>query len=413
MRTHEYRTMAKRPYFIIAVVLACTVAPAAVRSQEIFDSEDFDAASTTVAPVYGADTLAGPCDCNYYDDGSIIDVLVVYTPAARLDNSSDDIDAYIQANVDVMNTVLENSRVRPRIRVVHTQEVAYDEGSDCNRVNPTLDLLLDPCDGYLDEVHDLRDTYCADIVVLYVRCKGAGGVAACNHGDQYILDPNGGFTVVASDWELFRLMGTTHEVGHILGCGHNRDAESSPGYPINCRSWSYSYGYDFIGESGRWNCTVMSYGPTLCGGVVGGRPCRPPGTICPDGRICKHLSPYDPGVRDFTIPYFSNPDVYFDGRPTGVPIGEANEADNVLTINVNAFKVANYRRRPGNIWVDFAYSGPEFGCFEQPYNTLSEGVSHVPEDGTLIFKAGSSSETAVISKRMTLKAFGGIVRIGE
>jgi hypothetical protein len=394
--------MAGKPYFILAALLVYTVAGAAVRSQEILDPEGLDAASATVAPDYGADTLAEQADCHYYDDGSIIDVLVLYTTAARLYNSSNDIHAYIQANVDTMNAILRNSLAYPRIRVVHTQEVVYDE-SDCSNVDCTIDRILNRGDGYLDYVDGLRDAYQADIVLLFVRCVNCGGVAACNRGDQYILDSNNAFAVVASDWGLQSLWGTAHELAHIMGCGHNRDAEHiSPGFPINCRSLSYSYGYDFIGESGQWNCTIMSYGPTLCGGIVGGLPCKLWSPICPD---CKHLPPPK-------IPYFSNPDVYFDGRPTGVPVGDPNEANNVLTINVNAFMVANYRQRSGNIWVDFAYSGTEYGCFEHPYNTLSEGVSHVPDDGTLIFKAGSSSETGTINKRITLKAYGGTVRIG-
>jgi hypothetical protein len=380
MRLYTYQKIALRHYFILVVLLACTV----------------------------TDTVAQQEQCHYYDSGSTIDVLVLYTEAARLDNSSNDINAYIQANVDTMNNILTKSHAYPRIRVVYTFEVGYDE-SDCIDADCTIDRILDRSDGYLDEVHVLRDLNQADIVLLYVLCEGCGGVAACNRpgGDKYILDPNGGFTVVASDWELYRLWGTTHEIGHIFGCGHNRDAEyKSPGYPINCRSWSYSYGYDFIGDSGQWNCTIMSYGPTLCGAIVGGLPCKlwDPND-CPD---CNHLN-----NKPFTIPYFSNPDVYFDGRPTGLSEGEPNEADNVRTINVNAYTVANYRQNSESRWVDFAYSGTEeHGCYEHPYNTLGEGVTKVPDGGTLIFKPGSTLETRTINQHITLDAHGGTVRIG-
>jgi hypothetical protein len=380
--------MALRHYFILAALLACTV----------------------------TDTVAQQGDCNYYDDGSIIDVLALYTTAARLDNESNDIHAYIQANVDTMNTILTNSLAYPRIQVVHTQEVPYDE-SDCNKdAGCTLNRILTPGDGYLDYVDGLRDTYQADIVVLFVVCPNCGGKAACNESDQYILVETGAFAVVSSDWPvdfpwgpmLQWPLGFAHELGHIMGCSHNRDAEDKgPGVPLACRAAenTYSYGYDFIGDSGQWNCTIMSYGPTLCGGIVGGLPCTLWDTN--DCNDCDHLPP-----QPFKIPYFSNPDVYFDGRPTGVPKDDPNEADNVLTINNTAFDVANYRQRSGNIWVDFAYVGTENGCYEHPYNTLSEGVSYVPDDGTLIFKAGSSSETGTISKRITLKAYGGNVRIG-
>jgi hypothetical protein len=337
----------------------------------------------------------------------MIDVLVLYTAAARLDNSAEDIHAYIRANVDMMNTILRDSRAQPRIRVVHTEEVVYDE-SGLDNVDVTIDRMLNPSDGYLDGVYGLRDTHQADIVVLYVKCVNCGGVAACNHGDQYILVESGGFAVLSADWPIDFPWGTAHELAHVMGCGHNRDAESSPGHPRNCRAFPYSYGYDFIGDSGQWHSTNLSYGPTLCGGTVGGVPCQLAhgDSDCPAGQTCQHLPPPK-------IPYYSNPDVFFDGQPTGVPIGAANAANNVHTLNVTAFTVANYRVRSGNIWVDFAYAGTELGCFEYPYDTLSEGVAHVPNDGTLIFKAGSSPETGMISKRVTLKAYGGIVRIGE
>jgi hypothetical protein len=129
-------------------------------------------------------------------------------------------------------------------------------------------------------------------------------------------------------------------------------------------------------------------------------------TDCPFGQCCQHLPPPK-------IPYFSNPEVFFDGRPTGVAVGDPNAANCALTINTAAFTVANFRQSPGNVWVDFAYSGAESGCFERPYNTLGEGVGHVPDNGTLIFKAGSTSATGEIAERITLKAFGGTVRIGE
>ena len=413
MRLYTYRKIALRNYFILVVLLACNVAGAASQSQEPPDSEVVDAAFTTVARDYGADTAAGAADCNYFDDGSIIDVLALYTYRARLNNKSNDIHAYIQANVDTMHTVFRNSRVRPRIRVVDMLEVPYDE-SFCATADCTIDLIIDHNER-LEHIHWLRDAYNADIVVLYVHCVQCGGDAACCHHDRHILNPSGGFAVVASDWDLHRLWGTVHELGHVMGCGHNRDAHEEPNViMLGCRADDWSYGYDFIGDSGGWNSTMMSAGPALCGGRFGGLPCKLwDSNTCPNGVKCRLLPTYDPDVPyEFKIPYFSNPDVYFDGRPTGLPVGDPNSANCVLTINTRAFDIANYRQRPGNIWVDFAYSGSEDGCFWHPYNTLSEGDSRVPEDGTLIFKAGSSLWTGTIGKRYTMKAFGGVVRIG-
>lgn len=415
MKLDAFRRTSGRSYATIAALLGCTLAVVAGRSQETPDSEGVAAVSAVVSSDPGADGASAQGGCNYYDDGSVMDVLVVYTARARLQNSSNDIDAYIQAHVDTMNEILSNSQAFPRIQVVHSEEVVYDEGvCTCNEppsgVNndTTMDRLLDPNDGYLDNVPGLRDSHHADLVLMITSCVNCGGVAACNRGEQYILQQEGGFAAVSSDWPIAFPWGAAHELGHVLGCGHNRDADYiGPGLPRNCSAYPYSYGFDFIGDSGEWNSTVMSYGPTLCGATAIGSSCKlyNHNSDCPSGQSCQHLPPPK-------IPYFSNPEVFFDGRPTGVPIGDPNAANNALTINNAAFTVANFRQRPGNIWVDFAYSGTESGCFERPYNTLSEGVGHVPDNGTLIFKAGSTPATDTIAKRVTLKAYGGTVRIG-
>jgi len=64
-------------------------------------------------------------------------------------------------------------------------------------------------------------------------------------------------------------------------------------------------------------------------------------------------------------------------------------------------------------WVDFNYNGVEVGTFDSPFNTLAEGVSAVPYDGTLKIKAGSRNEAATIAKRMRIEAYGGTVTIGQ
>jgi len=68
-------------------------------------------------------------------------------------------------------------------------------------------------------------------------------------------------------------------------------------------------------------------------------------------------------------------------------------------------------------WVDFAYPGgiffPEFGTFSNPFNTLTEGLGAVSHGGSLKIKSGVTPETAYISKRMTIEAYGGAVTLGQ
>jgi len=64
-------------------------------------------------------------------------------------------------------------------------------------------------------------------------------------------------------------------------------------------------------------------------------------------------------------------------------------------------------------WVDFSYSGVETGTFQQPYNTLSEGVAAAPVNGYVHVKAGTSSETITITKDVTIVSWGGVVTVGQ
>ena len=90
-----------------------------------------------------------------------------------------------------------------------------------------------------------------------------------------------------------------------------------------------------------------------------------------------------------------------------------NLAITVLNLDANS-STATVNIGHNEVWVDFAYGGLfEFGTFGLPYNTLVEGVDAVAYNGTLRIKAGSRNETATISKKMTIAAFGGPVTIGR
>ena len=66
-----------------------------------------------------------------------------------------------------------------------------------------------------------------------------------------------------------------------------------------------------------------------------------------------------------------------------------------------------------NVWVDFGWGGTENGSEPRPYNTLAEGLAEVGHGGTIHIKPGTSSETPVITQRVTLVAEGGSVVIGQ
>jgi hypothetical protein len=64
------------------------------------------------------------------DDGSIIDVMVVYTDDVA--DASANISAEIQLAIDETNTSYSNSGINQRLRLVHTTEMNYTETGNMN-----------------------------------------------------------------------------------------------------------------------------------------------------------------------------------------------------------------------------------------------------------------------------------------
>jgi M6 family metalloprotease-like protein len=64
-------------------------------------------------------------------------------------------------------------------------------------------------------------------------------------------------------------------------------------------------------------------------------------------------------------------------------------------------------------WVDFNFSGTEYGTFSNPFNTLAEGVGAAFPNGILHIKMGHSPVVATLSKPMQIQAYGGPVTLGR
>ena len=228
------------------------------------------------------------------DDGTLFDLMVVYTPAAR-EGAGGTAAMLVLIDLAVANSnqAFANSEIVPRIRLVHTVEVDYLEsgsgGTDLGR-------LRDPADGYMDEVHTLRDEYGADLVcMINDTMPGLCGLAFVMTEESPAFAASA-FSVVRRN--CAHATSFVHELGHNMGCLHDRDHASACGF-------GYVYGYrDPVSVSWR---TVMAYSP--------GSP----------------------------IPFFSNPDVLYNGQPTGAALDQAKPTCNARTINTTARTVADWR----------------------------------------------------------------------
>ncbi|MEP0847854.1 MAG: hypothetical protein HRF50_13675 [Phycisphaerae bacterium] len=234
------------------------------------------------------------------DDGSTVDLMVVYTAAARdAAGGTPQIEAAIDLSVAIANDALLDSDVDVQIRVVRKALIDYAETGN---YNIDLPRLTETNDGFLDSVHADRDVYGADLVSLWVSTLNAGGAAFQLFALGTDDDGRYGFSVIRQDYASTDLV--AHELGHNFGCQHDRPNAPNAGF------FNYSYGYREPG--GAWR-TTMAYPPSD------------------------------------SIFAFSNPDLTYNGPlgnpgPTGVPGDDPlTSCDNALTIRNTAWTLANFR----------------------------------------------------------------------
>jgi hypothetical protein len=232
------------------------------------------------------------------DNGSIFDVMVVYTPAARATaGGTTAMNALINLAVVETNTAYARSGVFPRLRLVHAEEVAYTESTSFSE---DFTRLTNPSDGFIDNVHALRNTYGADMVSLFRAPGSLCGIAWLMTTQSNAFEAFA-FSVVAVNCATGNYT-FGHELGHNMGLQHDRaDAPADGVFP-------FSHGYVDIPHNFR--------------DIMGTQ------TSC---------------VTCVRIQNFSNPNVTFNGFPTGVPQGSPQSADAAASLNATAFTVANWR----------------------------------------------------------------------
>ena len=317
------------------------------------------------------------------DQKPSIDVLVVYTPQARTAaGGSKRMRELIQLAVAETNQSYQNSQLDQRLNLVHYEEVDYEEES----FPEALSHLTHPTDGVMDNVHELRDEYAADEVVLLIEDFTACGLA------WLMME-------VSPDFETYAFAVVNqscatgnysfgHELGHNMGAQHDwyeylQSAGLAPAY-------HYSFGY--VNAPAGWR-TVMAYNAE-----------------------CE-----DRGLDCLRLPYWSNPDLALDGEPMGVPEGTSTscvpgeydpncDADNRKTLNATASTVAGFRgstlypNAPTDLvasaisptridlsWTDNCHQETGFAIERSP-----GGVSDWTQIGTVKTDVTSYSDTGVI-----------------
>ncbi|MEO5676180.1 MAG: Calx-beta domain-containing protein, partial [Usitatibacter sp.] len=238
------------------------------------------------------------------DDGSTIDVMVVYSPLARATAGG---TAAIQNQIDLAlastNQAYAASGMVQRARLVHMAEVNYIEPASYD-IGTTLDMITNgvaPFDG----VNALRTQYGADVVSMFVERGGAYcGIGWLMHEIGAWFAPNAYNVTVRT----CATTGSTlsHEMGHNMGLEH--DLYVSPEGPDHPVAQRYAHGY--VNTAARFR-TVMAYQSE----------CSAAGVSC---------------VR---LNSFSSPNYLYNGALTG----NATTANAARMLNESRVTVANFR----------------------------------------------------------------------
>ncbi|WP_312075443.1 M12 family metallo-peptidase [Chryseobacterium sp.] len=231
---------------------------------------------------------------------STIDVLVVYTTAAKTAwGGASQSNSFIATSITNFNNALVNSGVsNVNINLVYTGEITYTESGN---MNTDLGRLRIANDGFMDNVHTLRSTYGADLCALIVSTP----TSSCGLGYMNSTSTNysatAGFTVTLYSCAVSNYT-LDHEMGHNMGLNH--DWYVSPNTTTPC---SHHHGYTnqtaiTLGSSSttsqRWR-TIMAYNDECS----------------------------DSGFNCSRINRWANPNVNYNGEPTGIAIGNTNPSD--------------------------------------------------------------------------------------
>lgn len=252
---------------------------------ELLDLESFDEGPEPDAVAAPFENNAAPVAADLASDE--IHLLSVYSPQAEsAAGGTAQIEASIQAAVDVSNTAFMNSSMDARFVLVHSTGVARDDTGDAS-----MDLTWVRTDA---NVTSLRNQYGADLVSLITETGGCGlGYVL----QSLVGSPNYAFQVTRRDC-LVGNKTLTHEHGHNMGFAHNPLNASVTGI------FNDSHGHWVDGEFR----TIMSYSNQCTG-------------FCP--RVLN----------------FSDPSVLVQGFASGI----SNERNNASTGRLSAPVVAAYR----------------------------------------------------------------------
>jgi hypothetical protein len=229
------------------------------------------------------------------DDGTVVDILVVYTAEARAaEGGTSSMESLIDLSISLTNAIYSNSGVNHILRLVGQQEISFSEsGFSFNG------FLNSAISGAIPGLSTLRDTVGADLVAVLVEGDNSlCGIAGLMETVSSSFAPFA-YSVTQTDCTVGNLT-MAHEIGHNMAARHDRANDNTNGSP-------FDYNHGFVDNTNNFR-TVMGTG------------------------------------NNTRIQFFSNPNLSVNGAAIGIAEGNALAADNRLTFQNTALTVANFRQ---------------------------------------------------------------------
>ncbi len=265
-----------------------------------------------------------------------IRVLVLYTPNAM--TSVSNIKNTILTAVALTNQSFINSQINYQIELVYAGQTNYSESG----FSTDLSRLRNTGDGYMDEVHTLRNRYSADICVLLTYdlalCGMAKGIGVSADDAFCIVSTNS--TCATTNYSF------GHEIGHLLGCRHDHFVDNN--------ATPFPYGHGYVNPSKTWR-TIMAY-QTEC-------------VTCP------------------RLQYWSNPNVTHAGEP----MGTTSINDNARVWNERSNTIMAFRQPDDNVTLTSSdMSSALYADVIAKQDIETGGTVNINDGSTLNTRAGNS-----------------------
>ncbi|KAG5180555.1 hypothetical protein JKP88DRAFT_246676 [Tribonema minus] len=226
-----------------------------------------------------------------YTNASIVTLMYVYGTSTNAKWGSQ-VPSMAAAGVTSANQVLVNSGVGFQFQLVN---LMYSNYADNNMDQATTDMLA----GTVPGVAAARNTYGADLIQMMTEDTAYCGLGWLMTDKSPSFEKYGNSAVFN---DCFMNLSHIHEIGHNMGCHHDIGTDGANAAAGSL--WPYSFGYRYCSAPNFR--TVMAY-------------------ACTSGSASR-------------MPYFSSPNVYYMGYPTGTDI-----EDNVRTLKDSKLTVSNFR----------------------------------------------------------------------